>query len=164
MKYLKLIAVILAVGIHSAHAGAPSPSGNAEAVKQIEQIVQSFQSAIINKDAKTLGALFLPKDNSWMTVLSDDSYAEIKQKHPNAHKANPGAYKQFVDFVGSSTKPIEEKFSNVRIDTNGSIASVYFDFVFLDDGAVNNRGSEAWHLVKTDDGWKISSMIYSVGR
>ncbi|MDO8311049.1 MAG: nuclear transport factor 2 family protein [Sideroxyarcus sp.] len=163
MKHLKLIALLFAACIASAHAASPSPGSNAESVKQIEQIVQTFQTAIINKDAKTLGALFLAKDNSWLTVASDEMYASIKKKHPDARKTMAGNYKQFVDMVGASTKPMEEKFSNVRIDTNGSIGSVYFDFVFLDDGAVNNRGSEAWHLVKTDEGWKISSMIYSVG-
>jgi hypothetical protein len=28
---------------------------------------------------------------------------------------------------------------------------------------VTNKGSESWHLVKTEQGWKISSMVFSLG-
>jgi len=52
----------------------------------------------------------------------------------------------------------------VRIDTNGTVASVWFDFDFLVDGKVTNQGSETWQLVRTDDGWKINAMLYSVDR
>jgi hypothetical protein len=52
----------------------------------------------------------------------------------------------------------------VRIDTNGAVASVYFDFDFLIDGKVGNRGSETWQMVRAEEGWKISSMLYSIDR
>jgi glycyl-tRNA synthetase (class II) len=51
----------------------------------------------------------------------------------------------------------------VRVDTNGAVASVWFDFDFLDDGKVTNRGSESWQMVRAEDGWKISSMLFSIG-
>jgi hypothetical protein len=40
---------------------------------------------------------------------------------------------------------------------------VWFDFDFLDDGKVTNRGSESWQMVRAEDGWKISSMLFSMG-
>ena len=45
--------------------------------------------------------------------------------------------------------------------TDGAIASVYFDFSFLMDGKVSNVGSETWQMVNTGEGWKISAMAYS---
>jgi hypothetical protein len=59
---------------------------------------------------------------------------------------------------------VEERFHNVRIETNGAVASVYFDFDFLVDGKVTNRGSEAWQMVRDEQGWKIGAMLYSMGR
>ena len=47
------------------------------------------------------------------------------------------------------------------IHTDGTIAAVYFDFVFNVDGKANNRGSETWQLVKAADGWRIASIVYS---
>lgn len=155
--------VVLFIFAHCADAAQLTPAQQSQADQQIALLVQQFQDFIITKDAASLGALFLPVNNSWLTVLSDDTYASVRQQHPDAQRTNASTYQRFVEFVGASKTPIEEKFSNVRIHTNGSIATVYFDFDFIDDGRVTNRGSESWHLVKTADGWKISSMIYSVG-
>lgn len=164
MKHLTFIGIMFACILGSADAESASTADNKEAVAQIEQIVQQFQTHIINKDAAALGALFLPENNSWLTVLDDETYAAAKKKKPDASKVFPSTYGKFVAFVGNSKKPIEEKFFNVKIETNGAVGSVYFDFTFHQDGVVSNRGSESWHMVKTADGWKISSMIYSVGR
>ncbi len=71
-------------------------------------------------------------------------------------------FKTFCDFVGKTDKRIEEKFSNVRINTNGTVAMVYFNYVFLINGIPSNHGDETWQLVRTEAGWKISSMLYSV--
>jgi hypothetical protein len=46
-------------------------------------------------------------------------------------------------------------------NSDGTIASVYFDFVFLADGKETNRGSETWVLVRGTDGWRIAGMTYS---
>jgi ketosteroid isomerase-like protein len=130
----------------------------------IEQVVQQFQSAIIAKDGKALGALFLPDYNSWLAVADGSTFAAAKARNPAARKVMPSTWKEFADFVANSEKPVEERFSNVRIESNGAVASVYFDFEFMIDGGVTNRGSESWQMVRAEDGWKISSMLYSIGR
>jgi ketosteroid isomerase-like protein len=130
----------------------------------IRQVVQQFQDAIRSHDGKTLGSLFLPNHDSWLSVLDDASYAAAKARNPAAGKVVRSTSQAFANFVQTSPKPVEERFYNVRIDTNGAVASVYFDFDFLVDGKVNNRGSETWQMVRAEDGWKISSMLYSVGR
>ncbi len=132
-----------------------------DAKQEIQRVVDTFQTAIVAKDGKTLSNLFLPQGGAWFTVLSDETYARIKAKSPSAPRFKQGSYTEFVDFVATSKEPMQEKFSNVRIDTDGAVASVYFDFVFLSNNVENNRGSETWHLLKTNDGWKISSMTYS---
>lgn len=148
----------VAIGFPCATLAATAASS---AQQDIQHVVDAFQTAIVAKDGKTLGGLFLPQGGAWFTVLSDDSYARIKAKSPSAPKYKQGSYTEFVQMVATSKEAMEEKFSNVRIDTDGAVASVYFDFVFLLNGAQNNRGSETWHLIKTDDGWKITSMTYS---
>lgn len=49
----------------------------------------------------------------------------------------------------------------LRILTDGTIAAVYFKFGFLIGGKVENRGSEAWQLLNTGDGWKMAAFTYS---
>lgn len=130
----------------------------------IRQVVQQFQAALQSHDGKTLGSLFLPNHDSWLSVLDDASYAKAKARNPATPKVMRSTWREFANFVQRAPKPVEERFYNVRIETNGAVASVYFDFDFLIDGKVGNRGSETWQMVRAEDGWKISSMLYSNDR
>jgi hypothetical protein len=131
-------------------------------VAAIRQIVQQFQTAIVARDGKTLGSLFVQEGGSWMSVLDEPTYAAAKARNPAAQRLEPSTWREFADFVTHSARPIEERFYDVRVRTNGAVASVWFDFDFLADGKVTNRGSETWQLVRTDEGWKIHAMLYSV--
>lgn len=128
---------------------------------QIQQLVERFKVAIRTKDDETMRSLFLP-GGSWLQGLDKASLASVRGREPKARQFMPGNYEQFAKFVGSSSKPIEETFDNVRIETDGVVGTVYFDYRFLADGKVSNHGVETWQLVNTDDGWKISAMLYSV--
>jgi ketosteroid isomerase-like protein len=147
----------------AAPAGAADTAHEADAAA-IRQVVQQFQSALVAHDGKALGSLFLQDHDSWLSVFDDASYADVKAHDPAARKVSRSTWQKFAEFVSTAPKPIEERFYNVRIETNGTVASVYFDFDFLIDGKVGNRGSETWQMVRAEDGWKISSMLYSNGR
>ncbi|GAB3786153.1 Cif family virulence factor [Dyella agri] len=149
---------LLAAVAFAAHAATPAPP---DAHAQIEQVVAKFQAALIAKDKAGLENLFMPEGGAWFEVLGDDAYRQLSAKHPQVPRFHGDNYRRFIDFVVGSKSRVEEKFSNVRIETDGAIASVYFDFLFLADGKLNNRGHEAWQLVNTGAGWKISGMAYS---
>ena len=51
--------------------------------------------------------------------------------------------------------------SNVRVTSDGVVATVYFDFVFNMGGKATNAGNETWQLVKDDKGWRIASIAFS---
>jgi hypothetical protein len=141
-----------------------APSAAPADVAAIQDVVRQFQSAIVAKDGKALGNLFLADHNSWLVVMDDAEYAAAKARNANVAKVKTSTWKAFADFVANSKVPVEERFHNVRIETNGAVASVYFDFDFLIDGKVTNRGSEAWQMVRDEQGWKIGAMLFSVGR
>jgi hypothetical protein len=132
---------------------------------QINEVVESFRTAIIAKDKPRFLALFHGMAIPWLAVNEDGSLAKMRQRDPATPKAapvgSPGPI-EFIDFVMKAPMPIEEKFSNVRITTDGLIASVFFDYTFHQGDYKSNWGTEAWHLLNTDKGWKINSVIYSV--
>jgi hypothetical protein len=70
-------------------------------------------------------------------------------------------YTDFVKFVSSSKMSLEPKHFNLQTHSDGTIAAVYFDFVFLINGKPENRGSETWQLVKGPEGWRIAAITYS---
>jgi len=156
-----VLAVYLARPAHATDSSAAGP--HAADVKAIQTIVEQFKAAIVARDGKTLGNLFVQDHDSWLSVADEAKWAKVKAVKPQARKVLPSSWKKFAEFIQQSDKPVEERFYNVRIDTNGAVASVWFDFDFLIDGKVTNRGSESWQMVRAEDGWKISSMLYSVG-
>lgn len=139
------------------------PCVAAEAPKaEIQQVVDTFQAALKAHDSKAVSRLFLNDDVSWYTALGEASFASVKAKHPEVtttYKA--GTLKQFTDFIGSGKVQVEERFHNVRIETDGTVASVYFDFDFVADGKIANHCAETWQMIHTPDGWKIAAMLYS---
>lgn len=128
---------------------------------RIEQVIRRFQAAIVAHDQQGLEALFVPDGGSWFEVLGEDAFRRIKARKPDLSRVHADSYRHFAASMGGARQAVEEKFQNVRIHTDGAVASVYFDFVFLIDGKRNNVGSETWQLVHTNDGWKISAMAYS---
>ncbi|WP_333679716.1 hypothetical protein [Dyella sp.] len=161
MKHRMLVAITgLALG-GTVHAAATT-SSNAEATQQIQQVIHDFQTGIIKKDRALLTSLFYPGSNSWFSVATAPVYQSLQQKFPGATRVRSGNYMEFIAFVAGSPDPMEEKFSNVQIHTDGNIAAVYFDFVYLDKGKLNNKGSETWQLLHTTEGWKINSIVYTL--
>lgn len=152
-----LLAALLCTCVVSGVRASDAPTAQA----QIEQVVEQFQAAIIAHDKTALEAMFVADGGSWFEVLGEDAYLKLKAKKPELSRVHADNFHRFAAFVGDSKQPIEEKFSNVRIQTDGAVASVYFDFSFLVDGMVSNVGSETWQMVNTGDGWKISAMAYS---
>lgn len=157
---LVFLALCLAGPAHAAGmAAARAPAD----VAAIEKVVEQFKAAIIAHDGKTLASLFLQDHDSWLSVADEAKWAKVKALNPQARKVLPSSWKKFSTFIEDAKMPVEERFYNVRIDTNGAVASVWFDFDFLVDGKVTNRGSESWQMVRAENGWKISSMLYSMG-
>jgi ketosteroid isomerase-like protein len=127
----------------------------------IEQVMKQYHAAILAHDGDALAGLFLPDANLWLNVLTDSAYARAQTKSTAAQKVRVSNYRDFAKLVTTTPKNFDPEHSNVVIHTDGTIAAVYFDYVFNVDGKANNRGSETWQLVKEADGWRIASIIYS---
>jgi hypothetical protein len=67
-----------------------------------------------------------------------------------------------IDAAVAKPEPSEETFSNISVETDGEIAPVSFDYAFLASGKKTNWGKEMWQLVRTENGWKIFSVIFTV--
>ena len=142
-----------------------SPARAASDDAEIHAVIESFRTSIIQKDRERFLALFVQADVPWQSVVDDTSLAQIKVKHPEAIKArfkrenNPV---DFIDGIVKSKNASEETFSNIKIDSDGEVAAVTFDYAFLSNGRATNSGKECWLMVRTEAGWKITTLAYSV--
>ncbi|HEV2441461.1 MAG TPA: nuclear transport factor 2 family protein [Steroidobacteraceae bacterium] len=150
----------LAQGSASQAPDAQSAGVSATATAEIEHLMAEYHQAVASHDGARMASMFIDK-GSWFNVLSDAAYARARAKNPAALKVRPWSFQDFAKVVSSSRAALDPRHSNVRILTDGTIASVYFKYVFLIDGKPENRGSETWQLVKANDGWKIAAITYS---
>jgi ketosteroid isomerase-like protein len=168
MKLNHLSLYVLALLPMAAAAQTATPSmARTETVEQhseeaaIEHVMKQFHDAVVAHDGATLYGLFLPDANIWLNVLTDAAYDLAQAKAANTSKVRVSSYRDFAKFVSTTPKTLDPEHSNIVIHTNGTIAAVYFDFVFKIDGKGENRGSETWQLVKAAGGWRIAAISYS---
>lgn len=131
----------------------------------IRQVIETFRTAIITKDKASFAPLFLFEKITWQAVMDDAGVARVKAKRPNAIKAKvfpDETWLTFIDGIVADPKRNEETFANITIDSNGDAAAVAFDYAYLYDGNETNHGREHWLLVRTESGWKIAAVTYSV--
>ena len=143
-------------------------TGPSEHVAAIQGVVEQFRTSLIRKDKASYMSLFFsekPEDIGWQFVSEDTRLEHIRKTKPDAIKARQIPTNNFVGLIDSAVaakESREETFSNVRIETDGEIASVSFDYAFLANGKKMNWGKEMWQMVRTEQGWKIFSVVYTI--
>jgi len=143
-------------------------SGPERDVVAIEKVVESFRTSLINKDKPTYMSLFFsdkPEQIGWQFVSEDTRLEHIRKTKPDAIKARriPGNnFISLIDGAVAAKEPREETIANLRIETDGEIASASFDNSFLANGRKTNWGREMWQLLRTEQGWKIYSVVYTI--
>ena len=151
-----------------ASASAASPRDIAKDEAAIRQVVETFRTSLIAKDKPTYMGLFFsdkPEDIGWQFVSEDTRLGHIRLTKPDAIKARqiPGNnFIALIDGAVATKEAREETIEDLKIETDGEIASVSFDYSFLANGVKSNWGREMWQLVRTEGGWKIYSVIYTI--
>ena len=163
-----LFTLTILIGTASFAQSPNSPEGNKTVTANttsdtvdVQHVIDSYHEAVLTHDGDRLALLFLPQGSLWLNVLSDDTYARAKAKSPEAVKIHLGSYTDFVKLVSTSKASFNPTHTHLQQNSDGTIASVYFDFVFLINGKEENRGSETWILVRGSDGWRIAAITFS---
>jgi hypothetical protein len=131
-------------------------------IDDIHKVISRFQQAIKDKDKSAMLGLFIDENAPLSASASDKTLAVVRAKKADAGKIVPSDSGKFSTQIGNAKTSNEEKFSNIKIDADDAVAAVSFDFAFLVNGKPGNVGKEAWLLVKTEQGWKITSIVYSM--
>ena len=161
-----LAASCLAVGVFlsAPQALAQNPAADKQ---QIEAIVETFRMAIINKDPDNFMKLFLHEDITWSGVMTDGSLDRINATIKDPGAPRPQKYfnskpRKFIERIAKDPARLEETFDIVRIDSDGDVGQIWFDYAFVENGHKNNWGKESWQMVRTATGWKIAAVIWSM--
>lgn len=129
--------------------------------KEIEVVVKKFMESFIEKDSLKFHALFHKDPVVWIGVFKDKTQMYRQKKNNKAQDYNQETYKSF--FKGLyKMGAVEEKFYNLKIINDDKIASVNFDFILFENGKKLTWGKEIWGLIKTNNQWKITTVLFSL--
>lgn len=132
--------------------------------KKILAIIDSYSKSVIEKDSIVFYSLFNDDHVVWCAAYKDRTQArevEIKGEAKAGSSYFSGSYKGFLRSLFRHEKT-EDKFDNIKITEDGTVASVTMDYSFWADNKMTNWGSKYLNLIKRDGKWKITSVIYSL--
>ncbi len=127
--------------------------------EEIKKALNTFMECLVQKDSIKFYSLFHNDPIVWVGVTQQKTYENELKKNSKAKDNFKASYKAFYRHFYS--KEIEEKFYNIQILEDGYIASVTFDYSFLENKKKLNWGKESWAMIKTNGQWKITSIIFS---
>lgn len=159
MKIIKLISIILLITVQQSHAQRATANKN-----EISTLINTYIKSVIEKDSTAFYNLFNDGPVTWCAALKDGSQAkEIERGGAKKTGSNyfSGSYKGFFRSL-FSYKTTEDKFDNIQIIDDGTVASVTMDYSFWADNKMTNWGNKYLGLIKRDGKWKITSVIYSL--
>jgi hypothetical protein len=159
MKTIVLLTIIFLTAVQQPFAQQPTDNK-----KEISILIDKYTKSVIDKDSSTFYELFNDGVVTWCAAIKDRSQAkEIEKKGLKAVGSNyfSGSYKGFLRSL-FRYKSIEDKFDNIRIVEDGTVASVTMDYSFWANNKMTNWGGKYLTLIKRDGKWKITSVIYSL--
>lgn len=159
MKDLKILIVLLLVVVQQL-----SAQQKLNDKERISAIIEKYSDAVIKKDSVAFYTLFNDDNVTWCASVTDKSQRkeiEAKGLKESSRGYFTGSYKGFMRSL-FRYKSTEDKFDNIRIIEDGTVASVTMDYSFWAESKMTNFGSKFFGLIKKDGQWRITSVIYSL--
>jgi hypothetical protein len=126
-----------------------------ESETALHQLWDHYQQAVAQKNTKQLLALYVSDSVPVMGGIAPRSYALMaaanKQPVPRTFLVTAR------ENVTGEVKLPPDKTKNLSIHTDGEVGSVSFDYA-----AKMGHGRIIWSAVRTNEGWKIASVLYSI--
>lgn len=113
--------------------------------------VQQFFDALGTRDVQ-MARQGMIMDGQYHRVREDAGQTSIQRV----------TFEEFASTLSSSDVVLLERMWEPTVLHHGPIAMVWTDYDFHRDGNFSHCGVDAFHLVRTDSGWKISSIVFTV--
>ncbi|WP_103867632.1 hypothetical protein [Aquimarina sp. I32.4] len=159
MKLLKqkVIIVILIIISFNLNVKAQTQTDSQE----LYAIVNTFKTAIYDSTKEQdFYNLFLHDSITWASISEGKTKAsrEVKDDYRPFYT---GSFKDFYNYV-KKEGDCRERFYNLTIKIENNYATVSFDYTFEKKEKITNWGKEHWTLIKLDNEWKITCVLWTV--
>ena len=113
--------------------------------------VQAFFDTMAAKDVDGARAILQPQGRFHAMRMRDGK--------PDVRAFSNEEY--FADLQASKQRMLE-RIWNPDVRISGLVASVWAPYDFWIDGKLSHCGTDAFDLIKTEDGWKIAGGVYTL--
>ncbi len=113
--------------------------------------VQRFFDAMADRDVKTSRQVLLP-EGVFVSIRKEDGTRLLR------HFTNAA----YLERLATRTGDVLERMNDPIVLIEGDVATVWAEYEFLKDGKLSHTGFDAFNLIRTDDGWKITGGAYTV--
>lgn len=149
MRPRPLLLVMLATAVFAPAAAAQTPD---PAVRDsVVGVVERFFTAMTERDTAAMSAVFLPDAGSAIVQHMGDSSA-VASAPISAFQAQ----------LPQMTRTLLERMWDAQVLEHHGVAVLWTPYDFHVDGKFSHCGVDAFTLVRTRNGWKISSVAYTV--
>jgi haloalkane dehalogenase len=133
--------------------GAPA-AGTTQSPEEAEVlgVVQGFFDAIESKDA----------DAARRTVLPEAVFYGLRELPDGTLPVSPSSGEEFASGLPARSERMLERMWDPSVRIHGRLATVWTPYDFHRDGAFSHCGIDAFTLVRTDEGWRIAGIVWTV--
>lgn len=121
--------------------------------KEVLQVVQQLFNAMAAQDTVAATNTLIPNGQFFAVQHKNDSVRVARRSH-----------EQFVGSLVNKERRIEERMrgKEVQVQIHQQIAMVWAPYDFFVDKKFSHCGVDIFTLIKTNAGWKIASLVYTV--
>jgi len=129
---------------------------------KLNAIILAFQEAILEKDSISFNLLFFDDKVPFVGIMSKETEWSIKKDYSDFEGIAVSDHHKFITDICKTTKEQKETFYNIEVSHDNSIASITFDYAYYSEQKMIQWGLEKWNLVKLNETWLITNVIYSI--
>lgn len=149
MRSFRVLALAVCLS-SSILAQAPVSDGEKAAVVAA---VQTFFDTMQTKDVEGARTVLMP-DGQFFSVQEQNGKPVWRARSVAA----------YLESLAKGTQENRERMWSPEVRIRGPIASVWTPYDFWVDGKFSHCGVDAFDLIKTPEGWKIATGVYTVER
>jgi hypothetical protein len=149
MRSLRVLALTICL---SSSILAQAPTSDAEKAAVVAA-VQKFFDTMATGDVEGARTVLMP-DGQFFSVREQDGKPVWRARSVAA----------YLDDLGKRTPDSRERMWSPEVRIRGPIASVWTPYDFWVAGKFSHCGIDAFDLIRTPEGWKIATGVYTVER
>ncbi len=148
LRALSFVGLILLPSLIG-RAATPSPDPGERAA--VLAVVQKFFDAMTARDVAASRATLLP-DGQWHIVRNDPAGVSLRRR----------THEEYLARMPESKELLVERTWDATVMVHDRIAMVWAPYDFHRDGKFSHGGIDLFTLVRTGDGWKIATLVFTI--